>query len=637
MNRSSSKKYFKRNLLERCIPIVFAISCYDLCLPSVYGQFNEGDLPASPWSNKMVRQATDTRDRSLSSGATTISQPRTLGQTAPGQPTLGQPTLGQLVKSPVAEKTKSRPASVTLLGPMAPPNKTSSRQLNNNTSLAPNDDSNPSLDVFEPGTSKQGLEHSSVSPQHTRTQNRSIEAQSDWQRVQAGGIEIDDQSVESGPESNDDVFPLIPSVAVRSQRRGLPDRIEETSPSTAPSHLASNTSVVPVGPIQLPFEDAFEKPRSENSPVEISAARESLLASPSATSPQEASKNEAALVRNAPILDESEMQRIALAKRVSFELTSQNPYPPARAPDYLEAPPGWGAVEQELHERLTKCDSLLKRNAFHSAREEATQGLRRLCRTMDAHRRTLSSSPALEKAITSLREEADFQNIHQIEAVQSLVASHSTEALKGRPLDSVSPEIASQHYRTFARYQFVVAADRHPWAADLLYAYGKTLEKEAELDSSRAFFLRNQAVTCYQSAMQVSPNQIEVGNQLGYALITLDRIDEAYQALSTSLNNKPTAGAWNNMAEIYRRRGAPAYAEYAVQQANAIASSQPQFSYDNPHVTEVDPATFAKYSPMPLQTSSSTNNQPSVASGNSATAVRQASANSSFFSKIFKR
>ncbi len=120
---------------------------------------------------------------------------------------------------------------------------------------------------------------------------------------------------------------------------------------------------------------------------------------------------------------------------------------------------------------------------------------------------------------------------------------------------------------------------------------------------------QEQAVACYQAAMQVAPNQTDVANQLGYTLITLDRIDEAYATLSTSLTQKQTAAAWNNMAEIYRRRGAISSADYAVQQANALSTNQPQYGPENPLVTEVDPLTFARISPMPLQTPSSTPNQ----------------------------
>jgi tetratricopeptide (TPR) repeat protein len=253
---------------------------------------------------------------------------------------------------------------------------------------------------------------------------------------------------------------------------------------------------------------------------------------------------------------------------------------------------------------------------------------------MDAHRRVLHSGPALEKAFIALREDADFQNLvggGTFDSISSLVGSHSTEALKGRVLDGVSSEIASQHYRTYARYQFVLAADGHRWAAELLYAFGKTLEKEAELDPEKSFRLRSQSVACYQAAIQISPSQSEAASQLGYVLINLDRMDEAQRALMVSLQHRPTASAWNNMAELHRRLGAHADAEYAIQQATAIAQIRPNYSAEKPEITEVDAATFAKYSPIAPQMQTASAPVPASSSG-----VRTASS-SSFFSKIFTK
>ena len=217
-----------------------------------------------------------------------------------------------------------------------------------------------------------------------------------------------------------------------------------------------------------------------------------------------------------------------------------------------------------------------------------------------------------------------------------MIFCHSTEALKGRPLDAITPEIASQHYRNYARYEFIVAADGHPWACDLLYAYGKTLEKEAELEPDRSFMLRNQSIACYQAATQIAPSQHEAANQLGYALLHLDRIDEAYRSLTASLQLKPTANAWNNLAEVYRRRGASAESAYAIQQANALLSEQPIYTQDNPEVTELDTATFAKFSPMPMQSPAGPNALSSVGQGNQGAAVPSASSGRSFLSKLIR-
>jgi tetratricopeptide (TPR) repeat protein len=156
---------------------------------------------------------------------------------------------------------------------------------------------------------------------------------------------------------------------------------------------------------------------------------------------------------------------------------------------------------------------------------------------------------------------------------------------------------------------------------------GKTLEKDAELNSDRAQQLRSQAVICYQTAIQLRPNQHHASNQLGYALIHLDRIEEAYDALRSSIEAKPNAPAWTNLAEIYRRRGAETEANYAVQQAMALGGGQPSEKLD---ITQVDPAVFAKFSPAHNANSSAT---PATSQGPPNPQTAKAG---NFFTKMFR-
>jgi len=575
-----------------CLAIALAVGFHSAISRSdALGQYGNGEFPASPFSNRPIATPKS-------------SEP----QVVPGHDFVRQPKPSESrnrVERPA--QALPRPAQVTLMGPIVPP-KASNRlelpmdgqslqaprvdgaPLDGSKLIFPNETYPNDASSNEPSHSEasiRGLPRSSfvrspAAPTHALTQKTPIEAQSDWHRVQVGG-----------------------------QNLGLPDREEETMQSL-PSTMVAATSRASVRAAD-PTRFGAEVVDRTNSP----------------STPRKAA------------FEETKMQRDTLAERVSDELASQNPRSSARAPESLESPPGWAAVEQELTLRLERCDSLLRRGAIHSARDEAIQGMRRLCRTLDAHRQSLISSVAFEKALTALREEVDFHNLAgncHADAIPSLVASHSTQALKGRPLEGVSPEIASQHYRNYARYELVIASDGHKWSSDLLYAYGKTLEKEAVLEPDRAFLLLAQSVACYQAAMQVSPSQSDVASQLGYTLIRLDRIDEAYQALISSIKQKPTANAWNNLAEIYRRRGAASDAQYATQQAKAIANSQRNFSYENPEITEVDSATFAKYSPMQMQTSSST--MAAAGATNTiqpATAKNTNVASNSLFQKIFRR
>jgi len=486
---------------------------------------------------------------------------------------------------------------------------------------------------------------------------------SQWQRVPSGGLVID-----SAPSLEVESEPLQKRLVAQPSRRigiGLPDRVvaparnNEAGNSVQPSQMVSAKLNVDRNEPITPGSSTPEAPRQDfvvqslNSSLSPSVhpVREAMLPEilsvpsvPSGSITQQSQSRQPGVEFNPTPVNEIQMQRLARAQRVSHETLSNTPVATSRAPEALESLPGFESVKRELKLCLEKCDSLLKRGAVLSAREEASQGLLRLFRTMDLHRGHLYSEPAYEKAMAAIREEADFQKIlggRQGSGVQAAVDTHSTEALKNRPLESTSPEMAAMHYRWYARYQLVIASDGHPWAADLLYAYGKTLEKDAELNPSRANMFRNQSVVFYQAATQVAPNQSDAASQLGYALIHLDRMDDAYNALAASIQTKPNANAWNNLAEVFRRTGKVAEAEYAVQQATAMSSEVSRHSPENPEITEVDPATFAKYSPMPTMMAPTQNfapsGQPTAGPGRVDPSVRTAKAGNSFLSKMFAR
>ncbi len=160
------------------------------------------------------------------------------------------------------------------------------------------------------------------------------------------------------------------------------------------------------------------------------------------------------------------------------------------------------------------------------------------------------------------------------------------------------PGTCGQHYRAYAKEQLIEASQGHPYAAELLYALGKTYDKEADKSTDNAFMLRNQAVVCYQAALGVTPRHADGANQLGYALLKLDRVDEAYYAIASSIQTRPAPEAWDNLAEVYRRKGDVQSQNYALNQSKIL--SEQNVSPDArglPEVVQLDPRTFASISP----------------------------------------
>lgn len=621
---------FYRQLIPSWIAMAIGLGLTTSVSQSIsLAQFQAGDLPASPWSKSADTRQTQSKSIRDSRSNERLRQPGTLVL-----PVLSiQPAATEERRSVERQVNESsRPAAVTLMEPIMPyavPTKSTnpSEQALPSTIDRPleflGESKNPSSSRNETISQNQ----TTALPWHALTQKMPIEAQSDWHRVQAGGLILNDDSkrlAKSLEHGDDSPREQVAESGNRSIGPGLPDRENNAAVQMLASQMASSKS-------------PSRKPSLVHSVQEANSNAEN---GPEALSEERALTGQDQRTTINPIGNDFEMTRIALAQRVSHERLSDPVASQSRAPEILESLPGWQSIERELKQRLERCDSLLKRGAVLSAREETSQGLLRLYRTMDLYRGHIFSEPAFDKAMTAIREEADFQKILGGSGVQAIVDNHTTDALKNRPLDSTSPEMAAMHYRWYARYQLVAASDGHPWAADLLYAYGRTLEKDAEFNPARAVMFRNQAVIFYQAATQTKPTQSEAANQLGFVLIHLDRMDDAYTALAASIQIKPNANAWNNLAEVFRQRGAAANAEYASQQAAALVAENPQFSPENPEITEVDPALFAKYSPMPLMASPSQNltpsNVPTSVSNGSGSNVRNASSGNSLFSKILR-
>lgn len=339
-------------------------------------------------------------------------------------------------------------------------------------------------------------------------------------------------------------------------------------------------------------------------------------------------------------------QRSITARRVSAEILGPSRSSFVDAPGPIENPTGWNSVGQELRDHLTSCDDLLRRSAVLSAREEVLKGLRTLYRTLDLRNGSWYSEPGLDQALAAFDEEADFHQSRRDPSRSSnselIVEAHATQALKKTDLKNVSPELAAQHYRAYAKQQLIEASQGHPWAADMLYALGKTYDRQAEKSVDDSVMLRNQAVVCYQAALSVAPRHADGANQLGYALLKLDRVDEAHIAITRSIQIQPGSEAWNNLAEVYRRKGDANSEAYAINQATAIKSQMPGAEQKSvPEVVQLDPQTFASISPSNYAMPSAqiaavprpVNPQSPV---QPASAVEPKSKASSWFGKMFK-
>ncbi len=318
------------------------------------------------------------------------------------------------------------------------------------------------------------------------------------------------------------------------------------------------------------------------------------------TGPMRTAEQAQPSIQDQMLLEDKE-RRHRIGSLVSRQLLEDADAPIESQPPAIEPPKGWRAIEKELRERLDRCDHLLRRSAVQSGRQEILVAMRQLMRALDERRGEWRSEPHLDLALQAFREEADFhaslKSPEQAVSVARIVESHQTPVLKGMQLESLAPDTAAQYYHQYAKDQLVLAAERHGFASDLYYAYGKCLERVASDEPAERTMFLSQAAVCYQAALIIRADQSHAANELGYVLLQLDRNAEAFDALQYSLKLRPTPETYRNLVEVYRRHNDRGGQQWAVNQLASLDQKQAGPTANLPVVQEVSPEMFASMSP----------------------------------------
>ncbi len=414
-------------------------------------------------------------------------------------------------------------------------------------------------------------------PRSSTSANHAI-ANGNWQRLPSRGMVLEGHFA----ESHDGHRVAEPQVLAESRNQ----------PTT--EHLASAAN----GPRILPPQKMLSGAASHSSGAAIVGATFDPLSASILTS-----------------MEQERTSRERLASEISQNILTKSELPQGSNPRALEAPPGWQAIENELRTRLRNCDLMLRRSATRSGRQEAITAIRLLTRNLDLRRGDWVSEPALDAALLAFKEERDFfqpvASTSQVPSTQSIVDGHQTPVLKSLVLDGVSPELASQYYRAFARERLIEAADQHPWAADLYYALGKSFEKQAIENRVQSSMLRGQAVVCYQAALSTTPNHADAATQLSYVLLQLDRVSEAEEVIAVALQLRNRPEDWRNLAEIYRRQNNSAgqlWASQRLRESEATAGNRSPF----PPIHQVAPDDFVRISPYVERSTNQSRNGDSI-------------------------
>lgn len=252
----------------------------------------------------------------------------------------------------------------------------------------------------------------------------------------------------------------------------------------------------------------------------------------------------------------------------------------------------------EVSQRIARSESLMQRNAFFSAREEASGAMNYLAHILDSDNHSRRSHSALQAAQTAIQEAENFAPgaVHlDQESLGLLIRSHTTPVLKDVDTRTLAPLTAAQYYHRFAEQNLVEAARGHPWCSEVLYALGLSFQAQSETAAASDTLLREKSLLYYRAALEIAPGNTLAANQLGYMLLGMDRAKEARSVLVQSIQATPTKPAIQNLAEAARRLGDQQTLSWisAYMQQSTPASTQVR----TPMVTEVSPDAFVALSP----------------------------------------
>jgi tetratricopeptide (TPR) repeat protein len=259
------------------------------------------------------------------------------------------------------------------------------------------------------------------------------------------------------------------------------------------------------------------------------------------------------------------------------------------------------AREADRHSR--RAFELAAKHAHYAARSEFIAALRLLAQALDAQYDTDRHSRALAAGLQAIDEADDFvPKQGRLEAdldMSEIVGAHRTPVLNESTAGHITPMRALQEYLVYAQKQLASAAHHEVAGSMALRGLGKLHEALATERDSSVRAVESKAVTFYQAALLVDPQNYMAANDLGVLLARHGRYEDARRAVEHSIAVRPNPASWGNLAVIYDRLGLADRAGKARQLAQDTRPGSPRMlgarSAVGPVEVEwVDPSNFAQ-------------------------------------------
>jgi hypothetical protein len=372
---------------------------------------------------------------------------------------------------------------------------------------------------------------------------------------------------------------------------------EKTGTSVALPPMPTKTSTTTVSPVAAPLPTVEYRPAQVSVPLPSIEAGPEL--SPPITKPAAASETSAAsstqpstklasAPEQPPIVATTTLTVANISRPPSPISTSQrssaNDGPkavtanlPAAAPQPARSE-AMEMIARQADEKVREGMELADRGASFAARADFIAALRILAQGLDNDTGTPRHSQSLSAALTAMKEAQDFLPAGgKVEGeldLPPLVAGHRTPLLKNVPPGQLQAMRALKQYFNFAQEQLCQAVSHEVSGSMALSALGKLHAALADKANAEVALPEAKAITFFQAAILVCPQNYMAANDLGVLLAHKNDCAAARKALEHSVTICRCTENLRNLSVVYRQLGETRLAELAARDAEAARAAE---------------------------------------------------------------
>jgi hypothetical protein len=343
-------------------------------------------------------------------------------------------------------------------------------------------------------------------------------------------------------------------------------------PNCLPRVTGGSRPAANVSEVATPLPSVEYCPSSTDAPIPTVEAGPELFAFPK--KPAEVS------IAMPVITPKATTDQVVGRAAITMRLPSTAATVTAPASPAAPAPPRSEAMEmiaRQADEKVREGLDLADRGASFAARADFIAALRLVALGLDNDGAATQHSQSLSAALTAMKEAQDFlPSSGKTEGdldLPTIVAGHVTPLLKKVPAEQLQAMRALKQYFNFAQEQLQLSVGHELAGSMALGALGKLHAAMAEKGSSEMLLPEAKAITFYQAAMLVSPQNYIAANDLGVLRAHKNDFAAARAALEHSVKVCSTSENLKNLSVVYRQLGEAQLADTVARDAESAKAA----------------------------------------------------------------